>query len=142
MNGGDIRGIFTKTVLDALDRAPPDEQGQVTGRIVKGYVHQNLRAVAGDTPVEDPEFDVDDEKDIVFLTRPAAPGTAVRLHLDPFTGPVIIVIYRGPDEEVLRIEATSADVTVKLPPGYYKPTVDGAKRPLFEVGGEDVDLTL
>lgn len=142
MNGGPVRGIFTKTLLDALDRAPPDPQGHVTGRIVKGYVHQNIRTVAGPVEVEDPQFAVDDDRDIVLVSRTTAPGTRVRLHLDPFSGPVEVVIFRGPSEVVVRVQATGPDVPLFLAPGFYKAEVGGSERPLFEVGGEDVDFTL
>ena len=143
LNGGEVRGIFTATFLEALDKAPADDQGKVTGQIVKGYVHQNLRTLAAGVEVDDPEFDSDWRKDIVFLTRAATPRTRVRIRIDPFHGPVDVVIWQGPGTEVGRVTATAADAEAKLRPGFYKATLDGTDRGnLFEVGGSDVTVTL
>lgn len=141
MNGGQVLGIFTRTLLDALDRAPPDPSGHVTGRIVEGYVHQNIRAVAGPVEVADPHFSVNNKKDIVLVSRAAAPGTRVKLLLDPFSGPVEVMILRGPSDVVHQMRVTAPNLTLHLAPGYYKAVVDGSDRHLFEVGGTDVEIT-
>ena len=83
MNGA-VKGIFTTTLLEALERARPNRLGHVTGTILKGYIHQNIDTVAGDARVEQPDIDADDQRDIVFAERHEVPEPKIFFHLDPF----------------------------------------------------------
>jgi hypothetical protein len=140
---GQVRGIFTVTLLEALRRAPPNRLGRVTGSVVRDYVHNNMDAVAGDASVAPPEIEVDPRADVVLAERESAPRTPVRWRIDPFAGPDRIRVLAGPADELCVIEAPAAQVDDALPPGFYKAVLLGAGRQaLFEVGLQAVEVPL
>lgn len=143
MDDGVVRGVFTTAFLQALERARPNERGEITGDVVKGYVHQNIRTVAGE-PVDDPAFRGQRPEEIVFLKRAVAPAATVHIHLDPFDGPVRLRLLRDPEEPGTPLQADGRDVETQLLPGFYKVVVEGTDRwAMFQViGGADASVTV
>jgi hypothetical protein len=140
---GNVRGIFTTSLLNALQEAVPNRRGRVTGSVVHDYIHQNIAAVAGDVTVRPPEIYPARHGEITFVERAAPAAEAVRIRLDPFAGGEVVVLLDGPGNEIARATATEREVAFPLTPGFYKVLVEGTPREqLFEVVGERVNVTL
>ncbi|HMQ56282.1 MAG TPA: hypothetical protein PKD98_29650, partial [Anaerolineae bacterium] len=85
--GGPVRGLFPRALLEALSQAEADDQGRITGSIIKGYVNQQLALwQADEKKPQQPRFEFDDQAEIVFVQRgprraAGPPATPVRLTL-------------------------------------------------------------
>jgi hypothetical protein len=85
--GGPVRGLFTRALLEALSQAEADDQGRVTGSVIKRYVNQQLALWQEDEKKpQQPRFEFDDQAEIVFVQRgprrgAGPPATPVRLTL-------------------------------------------------------------
>lgn len=132
---GRISGIFTRTVLDALQITRP-EQGMVTGQLLKNQIHNSIGKFAGEAQafVEPPEIRLDSHQDIVFLRRKAARAVPVQVTLEPYQGDEILLLFDGSFREIRQEEAAAARLTLDLEPGLYKIAVkDTGRQKIFEV---------
>ncbi len=69
---GTTQGLFTYALLKALDNAPGDADGNVTGASLSGYVYKQLQELAGPgKTVQEPYMPVDLAHDVVLVQRPA-----------------------------------------------------------------------
>ncbi len=128
---GKWRGIFTSALLDGLERAVPNESGEIRGKQVADYVHQAVR----DT--QPPEIEVNDRRDVVFSVNRSPELVAAAIRLEPFQPGLTAVILRDRDQEVARDTPNDAVFEVMLPAGFYKAVVEGTDRQiLFEVPSE------
>jgi len=137
--GGPVKGLFTRALLTALEKSPPDEEGRVTGAAIEKYVHNYLPKLIEDDEYQEPRFDYDKYHDIVFACRDA-----------PATVPVRIT-FANPDEtrsvEVLDLRFDPVKPATPmmgswehtLEPGRYMVREPGAdRRKAFDVIGEGV----
>lgn len=139
--GPNTRGIFTMTLLEALDRCEPDEHGNVTGQKLKEYIHNRIDAVAAPEKVDPPDIPIG-SRDVALLTRPAAPPAAVTFTLEPAAVGKALVITRS-QVEVHREILAARSTIVPLRPAIYKARVDGLNTAqLFEVTGGEVSVAL
>lgn len=137
--GPDTRGIFTMTLLEALDRCEPDDQGNVTGQKVKEYIHNRIDAVAAPEKVDPPDIPIA-SRDVTLVTRPTAPPAAVTFTLSPAAVGDELVITRS-QTEVHRETLSSGTTVVALRPAIYKARVVGLNQAqLFEVTGAEVSV--
>jgi len=141
--GGEPRGIFTTALLEALRLARPDDQGRVTGEVVRNYIHNNIARIAAGTEIQPPSIPIDQARDIVFFQRAAAPRTLVRLKAAGLTAPQTLKIFDGSRREVYSGQIRDQPVELPLPAGYYKARIEAAGRELlFEVSGERYEATI
>ncbi len=145
---GPIRGVFTYLLLEALRKATPNAQGQVTGHAVAQYIHTRWPEIA-DKEVP-PELPVDAVRDLVFATRqPASPDLAPKAEtlvkfevVPPIAGDNAILLTDG-RIQVANIPLAGNQAKWSLPAGIYKAQLQGHPRQqLFEVAGEEVHVTL
>lgn len=127
-------GIFTKAVLDALRVTGPDEQGRVTGGLLKNQIHNSLAKFAGDVTIEPPEIRLDSYRDITFFQRKKAAALPVQVDLQPYSGTETLVLYNGDFKEIRQEKASAASLSLELEPGLYKIAVSSTGRQkIFEV---------
>lgn len=162
--GGQVHSLLTHALLDALRHAPADEQGRVTGEMLKGYLENAWRALCGALPADPPEVYLPATGDIVFSLRPptrlsqkikpdsGAPGDLLEifdgssklfgsLNL-PITGSNSTSI-RWADQRSETISIVDGALLVPLPAGLYRARLlsgHGEKKEFFEAGGPDVEL--
>lgn len=130
-------GIFTTALLKALRNTKPNSQGQVTGLDIKNYVHTVINSVAGNIPVEPPDFPLASGNDIIFRENANAAFHKVEIFLQTYTGQETLVFYDGTGEEFLQETAANRSLTLDLEPGFYKVVVANTDRKeLFEVPGD------
>ena len=140
---GQTRGIFTATLLEALRLAKPDEQGRVTGEIVRDYIHNNIVRIAAGTQIRPPSIAIDKARDIAFFQRAATPLTVVRLRAAGLAAPQTLRIFDGSRREIYSGQIHDQPVEVRLPAGYYKARIEATGRELlFEVSGERYEATI
>ncbi|MCL4299461.1 MAG: caspase family protein [Anaerolineae bacterium] len=145
--GGPVRGLFTRALLAALEKAPPDEQGRVTGTIVAGYVFNELKRLVAENEYQEPRFEYEPQRDIILVEpRPinaldavSSPAT-IPVHLQP--APAIVgqrvEILNHRFEPVAETEAVADNWTVNLEAGIYQARVPGtAHEKVFDVIGEE-----
>jgi hypothetical protein len=127
-------GIFTRTMLDALRVTRPDEQGRVTGQLLKNQIHNSLSKFAGDVQVEPPKIQLDSANDITFFQRKKTAGLPVRVDLKDYSGTETLVLYNGEFKEIRQERASAASLSFELEPGLYKIAVSSTGRQkIFEV---------
>jgi hypothetical protein len=128
MEGGRHRGIFTAALMEALEKAPPNRLGRVTGTAVKNYVHTVMGRFAGDVPVSPPVIDARPDRDVLFIERRTTPGHAVTFETVGERVGNELVLFDGQLTEVHRDPIPARTFTLELVPGLFKaelPAVDG-----------------
>ena len=131
---GKPRGIFTCAFLDALENAPSNRLGRVTGSAVRDYVHNVLDRFAGNVGVTPPVINADDRRDVLFATRKVKPTLPVRFQLVAGHTGREMVIFGNARKEVHRQTVGVLNPSVDLEPGFYKVEIEGAGlSQLFEV---------
>ena len=119
-NTGETRGIFTKAFIAALENAPADGKGHVTGNAVASYVYNDLPKSFPNESYPEPEFNYDHNHDIVFLKRKVPSSIPVKISFsneDP-TGRILIL-----DSTLTPVSGpytTTGTVSVDLVPSFYK----------------------
>lgn len=136
---GSVRGIFTRTLIQALDRALTNNKNQVTDQTVANMVHNLIDEIAGDVSVDPPELRTSTRGRIVFAEGPSPSNISVCL--DPNLPGSTIIIHDGSREEVLRFPVGDNDNRIQLLPGIYKAMVEGTPRTkFFEVIESDEEI--
>lgn len=116
---GEVRGVFSMALLDALENAKPNRLGRVTGSIVKKYVHNGIRKFADNV---DAEIEADEHKDVLFVARPPT-GIPIEFRIrEALIGKQLVVLFGG-REEVHREVVVASPVSVPLEPGLYTATI-------------------
>lgn len=161
----DVHSLLTHALLDAFRHAPPDDRGNVTGTMLKGYVENLWPSLCGALPADPPEFYIPPTGDIVFFRRPPArlntriklvsgmAGDLLELYDGsgklygslslPAPGSTAVVQWVDGSSEAIAVENGSLVLVVPLPAGFYRARlVSGAveKKQFFEAGGADVEL--
>lgn len=140
---GEVRGIFTVTLLEALRKAPPNRLGRVTGSVIRDFVHNNIDSKAGDVTVEPPDINGPQRGEIVFAEREKTPGIRVVFRIKPAADDDEVLVFRRPGDGPERLPTGTSPVETTLPPGFYKARLANAGRQqIFEVGLSDVEITL
>ena len=139
--GAKSRGIFTMALMEALERCDPDPHGNVTGQLIKNYIHNRIDALASPVKVDPPEIPIA-SRDITFLVRQNTPLTNITFAIPADAVGHDLVIDQSPIE-VHREPVQGATAQVPLKPGLYKARVDATNRQvLFEVAGEEITVVL
>jgi len=120
---GEVRGIFTVAMLDALRNANSNKFGKVTGKAIKRYVHNSIDVIAGDMQISPPEINVDEDKDVFFVARQAS-GVDVEFHINVTYFNHELVIKFGGVDEVYRADIIVSPLSVTLSPGLYKVQIE------------------
>lgn len=137
---GQVRGIFTVTLIDALRRAASDANGCVTGSCIKDFVHGHMKEVAAPVEVDPPKIDADSAAEIVFARRAGAAKRHIRVRVTNHVAGVLVIIEGGPGPAVPPAVAMTPVVEFNLPPGIYKVRLAGSGTfKLFEVL-DDADI--
>lgn len=132
-------GIFTKTMIAALENAAPNRLGRVTGSIIENYVYSSFREFAGEVAADEPKISVDSRNDVLFLKRaptvaaaPVGPETLVRLQ-DPHIGNTLVLSdFVG--AEVERHTVAHSEIKLRIEPGLYQARIlETGESKLFEV---------
>jgi hypothetical protein len=159
-----VHSLLTHALLDAFQHAPPDEKGNVTGQIIKGYLEDAWPTLCGSTPADPPEIYIPPKGDITFFRQPSA-RLLQKFRVSAWLTGDPVEIYDGrnqrfaslnlPEPGAASVVVTWADQTsetvpisdgaigIPLPAGFYRVLlVSGAKerQQLFQAGGADVDL--
>jgi hypothetical protein len=147
MPGGPVRGLFTWALLTALEKAPRDAQGRITGAAVEGYVFNQLtnelKRLVGENEYQEPRFEYNKQRDIVFVETPpeaAPPPTTIPVHLQPAQAIVgqRVEILNHRFKRVAETEAVADSWTVSLGAGIYQARVPGTTHEkVFDVIGEE-----
>jgi uncharacterized caspase-like protein len=117
-------GIFSTALMEALDKAPPNIGGRLTGSQVEDFIHNNMSL--GQTA----KIDADSHQEFVFHYDHQAGTFPVQITLDPFSGGEKIVIDTGSsnDPDRREVAAEFAQMSVPLPPGLFRVTISGTNR--------------
>lgn len=136
---GKVHGIFTRALLDALDKTPANHLGHVKGTAVKRYVHNAIDRFAAGLPVAPPDIHADEFRDVTLARRGFVPGTAggdnaVEFQVAPeYLGRELCVLYGG-WHEVRCAVIEGVRLYVPLFPGLFKARIRGTDRQAnFEV---------
>lgn len=122
--GGKVHGIFTMALLDALEKANPNAIGRVNGSAVERYIHNNIDSFAGGASIKPPDFDVNQQKDVLFVKRGPFLVDVV-FDIDAVHVNQVLIIAFGGVNEVYREAVAASPVTVRLSPGLYKARIAG-----------------
>src|SRR5262249_38875518 len=112
------RGIFTVALLEALERCEADDNGRVTGQMVKNYIHNRIDAIADPVKIDPPEIPIA-SKDVTLFTRQVTPPTNVTFNVPAAAIGSALVITQPPNE-IHREIIQAVPVVVPLKPGVYK----------------------
>lgn len=140
-----VRGVFTQALLDALRHAKCDENGRLTGFLLKNHIHDIWPSYFPDGVTYDAHIATPTGgEDIVLATRAVVPKVEIRFAANPpLARGTVIVISDGRRVEVERISYDPAGTEVRLPPGYYKAVVEGTGRStMIDAVGQWVEVSV
>lgn len=143
--GGKVRGIFTHALVDALRNAKGNDRGELTGALLKGYVHDRWPSFFSDAAKYEAHIGLPTgATDIVFASRAVEPKVKVRFTANPPLSPgAAIIILDASRTEVARAVYDPAGTSVLLPPSYYKAVVEGtARSAMFDAVGATLEVPL
>lgn len=133
---GVTRGIFTEAMMDALQKAKPNQLGRVTGSVIKSHVHNVISAKAGPITIEPPDIHVDNDKDVFFVERKSTPGSETTFVTKPEHQGHRLVIESWPDVEIAQAVIGAETTVLPLKPGLYRARiVETGDKTTFEVPG-------
>ncbi len=142
----DVYGIFTVALMEALEKARPNRQGNLKGEDVKQYIHNVIDGIAGETAISPPEIYLGTGQDIIWLKRRSSAKRhipEVTIRLESHTGTEVCVIANGRLEELHRIPFEENKLLCPLEPGLYKISIAGTDRhQLVELLNDDIEITL
>ena len=131
---GKTRGIFSVAFMDALEKAPTEHNGKVTGKVIKNYIDQHIKTIAGDKEIEDPFIHGREYEKIVFYQRNedqethAATTITLVINIDNAAGGEVIDLFNGDRELISSKTATGKTVTFQAAAGLYKVALRGTNR--------------
>lgn len=136
---GVTHGIFTESLMDALEMARPNHLGRVTGKVIKAHVHNVIASKAGDVEIDPPDIRVDEDKDVLFIERGAPPGRDTTFVTGPGHQGNTIVIEAWPDDEQARAVIEAEQTVLPLQPGLYRVRIlETGDKTTFEVPGDAI----
>lgn len=111
------QGLFTKALIEGLNHAEPDENGNVTGVAIKKYVYNRVVQLQDGKVKQEPEFPYDDTMDIVWFTKPQTTQPQLEITFDGPPEPTVEVF--DPHLTSLGTFPTSSPVTVPGQQGMF-----------------------
>lgn len=144
-SGGPVRGVFTYLLLEALNEAPADANGDVWADRVADHVQTRWATLAPNQAP--PVLPVDMQRNIVLTRRMATPLCQVTTRTRPTAADgsqlVVHTYAAGQPKEVLRATIKDGHAACALEPGLYKFSIENsACSALIEVIGSQVDVEL
>ncbi|MCG3208378.1 MAG: hypothetical protein FOGNACKC_01982 [Anaerolineae bacterium] len=147
--GGPVQGLFTRSLLAALTQATPDENGFITGAVIEKYVYNYLPTLVDTADYQEPRFDYETMRDIVFVDTAAvdkaaapawgAPPPNVRVTVSPALVGQPIEILDHHFATVATHTATAEAWSITLADGMYMVRIPGSdKERIIEVIGQEV----
>jgi len=125
---GEFAGNFTRTFMDALSTARPNNQGRLTGSIIKTFVHNFMN------PDQEADIHADTNKEFVFVEEHAPQTISVSFSINDNTAGTALRILNAGRDVVLEIQVNTRELTIELAPGIYKAELTNSTRnTLFEV---------
>lgn len=130
---GTTRGIFSVALMDALEKAPA-EGNRVTGKVVKNYIEQNIKSIAGDTTIEDPVIDGRFHESVIFYERNdsqaqrAASAFKVRIIVQNAQGGETVDLFDGQRHLIASKVVDSTFVEFDVGAGIFKTAIRGTNR--------------
>jgi hypothetical protein len=147
---GNIQGVFTHVLLEALRRTPGDGEGRVTGQAIKNYIHNRWPDLVSSEISTSPRIEVDSANDVVLVVRPVGPPEQAENTPDQLLTQVVfslvspvddgteVVVMDGQLREIKRLPVRDNSASCRLVPGIYKASIDGTNRQkLFQAIGGD-----
>jgi hypothetical protein len=139
---GEVRGIFSKALMDALEKAPADN-GKVTGEVVKNYIKENIASIAGDTNLQKPEIRGHEHEEILFYTRTdeqnevASTAFKVTINILNSDGTEVVELLDGGLTILESLPVANGVASFEVAAGLYKIRVQGSDREaLLEVNSD------
>jgi uncharacterized caspase-like protein len=139
-NNGDMRGVFTLTLMEGLRGGARDpDTGDITSGQLRAYLQANMKAKLSQAELEDDRVakvpDVFDPNPCIIV--PALAGIPASRFPVRITLPGANLIARVKDSrmETVATNEGSQNWLLRLPTGFYKLEVDGGGVQLFEVNG-------
>jgi hypothetical protein len=143
---GQVRGLFSCALVDALRHTASDERGRVTASAIAGYVQRYLRQMVQEGLLEPsvyerqrPHFDFPALEDFVFVQRRHGELTPVQITFSrPDAGQSVEI--QNSDFQVVAARDSMVDVwEVNLAPSRYQILAPGSgRRQVFDVVGQEV----
>jgi len=143
--GGPSRGLFTYAFVDALRNARGDDEGNVTGTLVKGHILDNWPKLFTGTVPYWPDIYPPGGADIVFVKGRVPPAVKVSFIINPPQpqAGTMIVIQNPPGTEVKRVAFNPAGTETSLPDGIYKALLNTTTRSAYiDAAGSSVEVSL
>jgi hypothetical protein len=142
---GRVHGIFTHALVDALRNAQGDENGNLTGLLLKNYIHDRWPSFFDDGVNYDAHIGLPTGRDdIVFAVRAAPSQVEVIFKAAmPLADGAVIIILDGKRKEVTRVVYGAGQAKATLPPSYYKAVVEGtARSAMIDAIGTSVEVAI
>lgn len=127
---GQTRGIFTTAVLDALENAPANRNGRVTGTQIKDYIHNIINGISGTDTASTLAIEADDRKDVFFIGREYQPDQQQQPKFDVNFDVADrflnhnLTIEAADGTEISQHLITTNQFTLALAQGYFKAHID------------------
>ena len=147
-SGGPVQGLFTHALLHALEHAPADDEGRVTGAAVESYIFNYLPDLVAESEYQEPRFEYDRMHDLVLVERPRAEpveespggrGTPVQVRFGAAVVRRTVEILQHNFQPVATTIAGSDLWHLRLKPGIYRLRVPGTTHEtVFDVIGQEV----
>lgn len=135
---GETRGVFTKAFIAALDNARANGNGEITGKTVSAYVYIDLSKSFPDGKFPEPDFQYDQNHDIVFLKRSVANSIPVKISFSNPDPTGLFIVLDSNLNIVFGPQKTIGTVSIDLTPSFYKIQQLGSGRTKdFTVVGEE-----
>lgn len=122
----ETRGVFTTAVLDALENAPANRMGRVTGSVVKNHIHNIINGIAGRDTAAELDIHVDNAKEVLFLSRASVGGQDdvpfIETEFNVQDGHVgnTLVLEKHDGELVVRHQIDSKSFSLNLQSGFFR----------------------
>ncbi|WP_395373093.1 caspase family protein [Marinicella sp. W31] len=130
---GITRGIFSVTLMEALEKAPTDDN-KVTGKVIKNYIEQHIKTIAGDKDIEEPDISGKGHEHIVFFIRDqnqadqTATAVKISVHVENAVGDEVVELYDGTRTRLEFKTATTGSVEFQVGAGLYKVVIQNTNR--------------
>ncbi|MBN1992729.1 MAG: caspase family protein [Anaerolineae bacterium] len=145
---GPVRGLFTRALLEALEKATPDANNCITGAVVEEYVLNYLPKLVDTADYQEPQFEYNYRRDIVFVQKGEIGDVAeesrgaeipVRIHLASALANRPVEIVNHKYKRVAGPVTIAGVWALALPNGLYSVRVTEMElEKEFEVIGEEV----
>ena len=150
---GVMHGVFTATLMDALNGGASEEDGRITGESLKAYLFENLRSFLSSTDLEDQDVakepdlycDPPEKRFVIATVPPKKYSVTIPLPAGSETKPRQLIGELG-GQKFVKIAEAAADGTLQWQPppllrGTYQLLLNGSSHVVTIKGRGAVDVT-